>query len=224
MTIRLQQAYKIEDLNFEFSNYSFPNFIYDTNIHEEHMANMIIKDNHMYKLVPANLGYYSKKEQLVMSERITSYNARNERLESSPIWSKAYKTHHCLIPVSAFYTWVSARPQNIPHAYNMKDNKVFYLAGLYRQNPRNHLYSFAIITGDGSEKKRAPKRYPIIIENKDAFDWLAYNDNGNFFNNSLAQKLSIREISRRVNHPEYKDLEQLYHVKKSPRKRTDYII
>lgn len=204
--------YKTEDLSFQLSNYSFSNFIYDSNIHKDHLANIIIKDNQMFKLVPANFGYYSPKERLEMTTKINGYNARSEDIEGSFIWSQPFQTKRCLIPVSGFYSYVNAPRRTKPYMYKIKNKSVFYLAGLYQYNDNLNIHSFAIITGSGEQSKQSPNRYPIIIDGVDTFDWLAHADNDNFFRNAAIDNVTKKEVSRRISQPKYKDLKMLYHV------------
>ena len=34
-----------------------------------------------------------------------TFNARSDRLTSSPLWKKVYPSHRCIVPVSAFHEW-----------------------------------------------------------------------------------------------------------------------
>ncbi len=45
--------------------------------------------------------------------KFQTFNARSDRLTSSPLWRKAYPSKRCIVPVSAFHEWKGKQVYNI---------------------------------------------------------------------------------------------------------------
>ena len=45
--------------------------------------------------------------------KFQTFNARSDRLTSSPLWKKAYPSKRCIMPVSAFHEWKGKQVYNI---------------------------------------------------------------------------------------------------------------
>lgn len=72
-----------------------------------------------------------------------TFNARSDRLTSSPLWKKAYPSKRCIVPVSAFHEWKGKQVYNIH-----PENEATVLAGLWQSWHFNDeaVNSFTVIT------------------------------------------------------------------------------
>lgn len=72
-----------------------------------------------------------------------TFNARSDRLTSSPLWKKAYPSKRCIVPVSAFHEWKDKQVYNIH-----PEHEATALAGLWQSWRFNNesAHSFTVIT------------------------------------------------------------------------------
>lgn len=72
-----------------------------------------------------------------------TFNARSDRLTSSPLWKKAYPSKRCIVPVSAFHEWKGKQVYNIH-----PENEATALAGLWQSwhFENEAVNSFTVIT------------------------------------------------------------------------------
>ena len=75
--------------------------------------------------------------------KFQTFNARSDRLTSSPLWKKAYPSKRCIVPVGAFHEWKGKQVYNIH-----PENEATALAGLWQSWHFNHeaVNSFTVIT------------------------------------------------------------------------------
>lgn len=75
--------------------------------------------------------------------KFQTFNARSDRLTSSPLWKKAFLSKRCAIPVSAFHEWRGKQVYNI-HTVN----EGTALAGLWQSwhFVDERMNSFTVIT------------------------------------------------------------------------------
>jgi putative SOS response-associated peptidase YedK len=98
----------------------------------------------------------------------TLFNARSETLSQKPSFSGSFVSCRCLVPCSGFY---EAR-----QFFNLKDQSVFSLAGLYSlwESPSgDYLPTFTIITTEANDIiKPVHDRMPVILSSKNESIWL----------------------------------------------------
>lgn len=75
--------------------------------------------------------------------KFQTFNARSDRLTSSPLWKKAYPSKRCILPVSAFHEWKGKQVYNIH-----PENEAAALAGLWQswRFEDQTVNSFTVIT------------------------------------------------------------------------------
>lgn len=100
-----------------------------------------------------------------------TFNARSDRLTTSPLWKKLYPSHRCIIPVSAFHEWKGKQVYNI-HPLN----EATALAGLWQSwhFGDEQVNSFTVITLPPHPRFSHihPKSIPLMLR-PDEFDlWL----------------------------------------------------
>lgn len=100
-----------------------------------------------------------------------TFNARSARLQSSRLWSSAFKSHRAIVPASCFFEW----KDKVCYAVGPEDSGIAF-AGLYRkwQFGDETVYSFSIITlpGQAVFSHIHEKSYPLMLEKADFDRWL----------------------------------------------------
>ncbi len=99
-------------------------------------------------------------------------NIRAEGIASKPWFRKHFYKNRCLIPADAFYEWKESVQdgRKIPYRFSMKDNSIFFMAGLVNENNG----TCAIITTTPCFLvKSVHNRMPVIIDRSKTSLWLS---------------------------------------------------
>lgn len=100
-----------------------------------------------------------------------TFNARSDRLASSPLWKKVYPSKRCIVPVSAFHEWQGKQLYNI-HPLD----EATALAGLWKSwhFGEEQVNSFTVITLPPHPRFSHihPKSIPLMLRPKDFDLWL----------------------------------------------------
>lgn len=109
----------------------------------------------------------------------STFNARSETVEKSPLWRSPFLRRRCLVPLSGFYEW--RKPERTAFRFSVQETSLFALAGLWDawKNPADDtwLQSFAVLTTSANELM-APvhDRMPVILRQQDYGRWLSRDD------------------------------------------------
>ncbi len=100
-----------------------------------------------------------------------TFNSKTSRLDSSRLWSSAFKSHRAIIPASCFFEWKN----KVCYAIEPVDSAIAF-AGLYRswQFAEENVYSFSVITlpRQTAFSHIHEKSYPLMLEENDYDLWL----------------------------------------------------
>lgn len=100
-----------------------------------------------------------------------TFNARSDRLTSSPLWKKVYPTKRCIVPVSAFHEWKDRQVYNIH-----PQNEATALAGLWQSwhFGDEQVNSFTVITLPPHPRFSHihPKSLPLMLRPEEFDLWL----------------------------------------------------
>jgi len=100
-----------------------------------------------------------------------TFNARSDRLTSSPLWKKAYPSRRCIVPVSAFHEWRGKQVYNIH-----PQGEATALAGLWQswRFGDDLVNSFTVITLPPHPRFSHihPKSIPLMLRPADFDMWL----------------------------------------------------
>jgi len=100
-----------------------------------------------------------------------TFNARSDRLTSSPLWKKVFPSHRCIIPVSAFHEWQGKQVYNIH-----PQGEATALAGLWQSwhFGEEQVSSFTVITLPAHPRFShiQPKSIPLMLRPEDFDLWL----------------------------------------------------
>ncbi|PXX89128.1 DUF159 family protein [Marinobacter vulgaris] len=103
--------------------------------------------------------------------KFQTFNARSDRLTSSPLWKKVYPGKRCIIPVSAFHEWKGKQVYNIH-----PQNEATALAGLWQtwHFEDETVNSFTVITLPPHPRFSHihPKSIPLMLRSGDFDMWL----------------------------------------------------
>ncbi|NCD32531.1 MAG: SOS response-associated peptidase [Spartobacteria bacterium] len=97
-------------------------------------------------------------------------NARMETLDEKPLFSHAFQTHRCLIPVSGFYEWKDRQP----YYFYCEPCRPLLLGALYYVSSAP---SFVVITRDAAPCiSDIHHRMPLLVHPDRATTWLSTED------------------------------------------------
>lgn len=103
-------------------------------------------------------------------------NARSETIADKPSFKAAYKRRRCLVPADGYYEWKRQRDLNQPYYFQLKNETVFYMAGIWEtwhDSAGNASDSFAILTTQANAlAAKVHDRMPIILQDDPALEWL----------------------------------------------------
>lgn len=95
-------------------------------------------------------------------------NARSETVEEKPTFREEFRRHRCLFPMSGFYEWNKDKERIL---FTYPDEREMYVAGLYRVKD-GQTESVILTTEPNELVEPIHNRMPLIIDKKDARDWL----------------------------------------------------
>lgn len=103
--------------------------------------------------------------------KFQTFNARSDRLTSSPLWKKANPSKRCILPVSAFHEWKGKQVYNIH-----PENEATALAGLWQswKFEDETVHSFTVITLPPHPRfsRIHSKSIPLMLRPDDFDLWL----------------------------------------------------
>ena len=136
-------------------------------------------------------------------------NARDDKVETSKMFSGAFQRRRCLIPADGFYEWRKSGDTKVPLRFTLKGGGLFAFAGIWEswRNPQgDRLPSCAIITTEPNELM-APihDRMPVILPEEAEAAWLDletsdFNTLGAFLKPLPAGSMEYYTVSNNVNY------------------------
>lgn len=110
--------------------------------------------------------------------KATTFNARDDRIEESRVFSPAFKKRRCIIPISGYYEWkkISASKKQ-PYYFKAKNGSMLALAGVWDKATLSDgtvIESCSIITTYPNEvTEEYHDRMPVILSPSDYDKWLS---------------------------------------------------
>ncbi|MEM9160121.1 MAG: SOS response-associated peptidase [Verrucomicrobiota bacterium] len=103
-------------------------------------------------------------------------NARSETVAEKPSFKAAYQRRRCLVPADGFFEWKRLRKGNQPYYFQMEDESLFHMAGLWecwRSQSGDELNSYTILTTSANALLgKYHDRMPVIVAPEDTDTWL----------------------------------------------------
>lgn len=105
---------------------------------------------------------------------LTKYvtNARDDKLSSFP-WRFAVKERRCLIPATRYFEPDGPVGRKWEVQYTLKDQPMFFVAGLWDTDPDGLTRSFTMVTTSPNElAAKLHDRMPLVLRDEDCEAWL----------------------------------------------------
>ena len=117
---------------------------------------------------------WDKTRRLFNSRRVS---ARGQVIWQSPVWGAAIKKHRCLIPINAFYEWNENQPKGKRDRYRIEAlSPAFMLGGIFEISEDGEMFLSICTTEPNQTMADIHHRMPVIIDEKDAEQWLLTED------------------------------------------------
>jgi putative SOS response-associated peptidase YedK len=106
------------------------------------------------------------------SRQLSLFNARDDKLEQSPIWQEGFYSRRCLVPASAFFEWSGVKGAKVKHRIGLSSGRGFGMAGIW-QTTDDGLEVTVITTTPNEVVAQLHDRMPVIVKPRDYEHWLA---------------------------------------------------
>ncbi len=119
-----------------------------------------------YNLFQSNWGIkFSAESPLI-------FNSRIETIKEKKYWNNLFNKNRLLVPMSAFYEWKKEGTKKIPYRIFLPGVESFYVPALYHIDKDKSIFASLITTAPNDFIKPIHHRMPVILEIKDAIDYL----------------------------------------------------
>lgn len=106
----------------------------------------------------------------------STFNARVETADTSPMFRGAFRARRCIIPASGFFEWTGEKADRVPHYFSAADGALLAFAGLWERwkSPVGEIItSCTIIVRDADDwMDRYHDRMPAMLHPDDFAAWL----------------------------------------------------
>lgn len=100
-------------------------------------------------------------------------NARSESAAQKPTFRQSMQERRCLIPASAYFEWDHRTKPLTKYRFTLPEEKMLWLAGLYRFEPDSAWPVFTVLTRPAAEAVAAfHDRMPVILPRELHGQWL----------------------------------------------------
>jgi putative SOS response-associated peptidase YedK len=106
----------------------------------------------------------------------STINAKSEEAAKKPAFRSAMKHRHCLVLADGYYEWATVGKKKFPHLFQLRDQPVFGLAGLWERWDKAEpaVESCTILTTAANELQgKYHNRMPVILAPNDYDTWLS---------------------------------------------------
>lgn len=173
---------ELEEIVLPLSPYFFSGFAHPQ------LPIILIKDKQLkaenlhWGLIPD----WSKTEEQTLELRKYGLNARNDSVQSKPMFKESFLKKRCIVPASGFFEWKEVNKKKYPfYIYPKIPNEIFYFAGIHAtwHNPKTGIKtnSFAIITCEANTTMASihntKKRMPVILSQNEVLHFLIADAN-----------------------------------------------
>ena len=108
--------------------------------------------------------------------KYSMFNTRVETFEKQGFWPRLLQTSRCIIPANNFFEWAKADGQKIPYKFELKDQSLMGIGGIYsiwRDGDGNAFYSTSMITVPANDVVgEIHSRMPFILPPEFEKPWL----------------------------------------------------
>lgn len=142
-------------------------------------------------------------------------NARLDTADKKKMFSGAYFSRHCLVPMNSFFEWHREKGIKQPYRITVKDESLFAVAGIWEEpsSPDEVRPSFTLLTTEANSlMAKIHDRMPVIIARKDEDRWLKEVGQGVFSNIKMrypADEMEMYPVTTRVNKVSYNEADAI---------------
>ena len=98
-------------------------------------------------------------------------NAKSETARTKPAWRQSWAQRRCVIPADGYYEWKSEGRQKLPYRIVLKDESLFWFAGLWSDEADGR---YVICTREPiADVRTIHNRMPLILAPQEIEPWLA---------------------------------------------------
>ena len=107
---------------------------------------------------------FSPKSHLIINSRI-------ETIKEKPFWFRSFDKNRALVPMSAFYEWVTIGGKKKQQRIYIEGVDIFYVPSIYHKKNNELFVSFITVPSNKFMKKLHP-RMPVILMGEQAINYL----------------------------------------------------
>ena len=108
------------------------------------------------------------------------FNSRIETITNKPFWKGLFDKNRCIVPMTAFYEWKKINTKKVPHRITLKNEEMFFVAGLFHKDKQGLKFISLITTEPNAFMKDIHHRMPVILNMKEAISFLNDDVENNF--------------------------------------------
>ena len=108
------------------------------------------------------------------------FNSRDDTIQSKPFWKRTFDKNRILIPMFGFYEWQDKGvKKKVKTKITVPGRNVFMVPGLFWKNKEDINEFTLITTSPSSFMKKIHSRMPVILDDKDVFNYFtdSYEEN-----------------------------------------------
>ena len=91
-----------------------------------------------------------------------------------------FDRNRCIVPMTAFYEWKKEKTKKVPYRISLKNEEMFFVPGLYNKDKEGKKTISLITTEPNDFMKSIHNRMPVILNMKDAIEYLNADVENNF--------------------------------------------
>ena len=141
------------------------------------------------------------------ADKYSLINAKAEEIEKKRSYADAFKSRHCIVPVSGFFEWkrIENSKTKQPYAIRLKESPILSMAGIWdhwESEGGEVVDSFSVITtAANSFMAKIHDRMPVILPKQAEMDWLQTGADKELLNPCPSEWLEAYPVSTLVNSP-----------------------
>ncbi len=119
----------------------------------------------------------------------TPVNTRDDSIGPKPMWTRAFKSKRCIVPMNGFFEWKGSKGNKTPFLIKPKDGGLLGAAGIYSElslDVDSQIKTYSIITtSPNSLMKDIHDRMPAFLHPTEFSDWLNPNHSDEYLKGLL---------------------------------------
>jgi len=164
------ELFRSANLNVEIdsgiSNRSDQDFRSKEDIRPTEKIISVILGNDIYRITRVNWGIkFSDASPLI-------FNSRIETIKEKRYWASLFSKNRCIVPMTGFYEWNQIGKRKQKYRIFLPDQELFFVPAIYHKDKEDKIFASLITTGPNKFIKTIHHRMPVILDFKNAVDFL----------------------------------------------------